>query len=80
MNNTKDETVYEYCNHCEWEVPLPLELGTYNCPNCGLKIINCTMCNNGKCDSCDLSKRAELTNEILEKYLNEVFDKPVNKK
>lgn len=43
MNGEKGIT-YEYCPHCESEVQLPNRLGVYVCPNCGRRIVNCSMC------------------------------------
>lgn len=37
-------TTYEYCPHCEAEVELKAELSVQKCPNCGMYIVACSMC------------------------------------
>ena len=49
-----ENTTWEWCQNCDEEVELPLILGLYHCPNCGEKIINCSMCENVHCVDCKI--------------------------
>lgn len=54
-------TTYEYCPHCESEVELKAELSVQKCPNCGMYIVACSMCE--ECIShCKLDERAKSMN------------------
>lgn len=57
----EDMTTYEYCPHCESEVELKAELSVQKCPNCGMYIVACSMCE--ECIShCKLDERAKSMN------------------
>lgn len=57
----EDLTTYEYCPHCETEVELKAELSVQKCPNCGMFIVACSMCD--KCISpCKLEDEAKNLN------------------
>ena len=68
MNGAEGIT-YEYCPHCESEVQLPNRLGVYVCPNCGRRIVNCSMCRasqdevEGCCTNCPLEYMAHKEDE-----------------
>jgi predicted RNA-binding Zn-ribbon protein involved in translation (DUF1610 family) len=38
------DTIWEWCPYCESEVKLPAVMGRYECPECGKKILTCTLC------------------------------------
>lgn len=73
-NTNKDEDYcYEHCPHCDAEVALKAELGVQTCPNCGKKLVTCSMClatdaNDGKnyCSNCCLCYQAERENEEMD--------------
>lgn len=57
----EDLTTYEYCPHCETEVELKAELNVQKCPNCGMYIVACSMCD--ECISpCKLEDKAKKLN------------------
>ena len=45
------EKTYEVCPHCGCEVELDAELKVQTCPECGKRIVTCSMCR--ACDSAD---------------------------
>lgn len=55
---TKDDTLVEYCPHCEQEVDLHFSFAIQRCPNCGKLIAPCNLCNHNLCDcaNCPLAK------------------------
>ena len=58
---------YEVCPHCEEEVMLDPELKVQTCPNCGKRIVTCSMCRacdteDNYCSKCCLSFQAEMEN------------------
>ena len=57
---------YEVCPYCEEEVKLPAKLGIYTCPNCGKRIISCSMCTTFYCGNCKLYEEAECQNYQIE--------------
>ena len=64
---------YEVCPHCEQEVELDAQLSVQTCPNCGKRIVACSMClaneaNDGKkyCSNCCLCYQAEQENKPVE--------------
>jgi len=62
---------YEVCPHCDTEVMLDPELKVQTCPNCGKRIVTCSMCracDSGEdyCTKCCLSYQAERENEEME--------------
>lgn len=66
LTEVEDDSVYEYCPHCDCEVPMVNEFKVQVCPNCGKYIVVCNLCpllSDGKCPTlCPL--------EILAKELN----------
>ena len=71
----KKNTTYEVCPHCEAEVELNAELAVQTCPNCGKRIVTCSMCracdaNDGKsyCANCCLCYQAEAENLEADSY------------
>ena len=69
MKKNTTYTTYEVCPHCEAEVELNAELAVQTCPNCGKRIVTCSMCracdaNDGKsyCANCCLCYQAEAEN------------------
>lgn len=70
MSDFDYEHAYEVCPHCEEEVMLDAELKVQTCPNCGMRIVTCSMCracdaNDGKnyCSNCCLDYQANAENE-----------------
>lgn len=58
---------YEVCPFCDTEVMLDPELKVQTCPNCGRRIVTCSMCracDSGEdyCSKCCLSFQAEMEN------------------
>ena len=49
-----NELITEMCPHCENEVELPYKLGYHECPECGVKIINCKRCVKMECNNCPI--------------------------
>lgn len=70
-NTPIDDSVEEYCGHCDTYVPLTNELKVQKCPNCGRAIVPCSICpmleqDNYplmKCGSCPLAKLCEDSNK-----------------
>lgn len=75
MKKNTTYTTYEVCPHCEAEVELNAELAVQTCPNCGKRIVTCSMCracdaNDGKsyCANCCLCYQAEAENLEADAY------------
>jgi len=65
-----ENVTYEVCPHCEEEVELKAELSVQTCPNCGKRIVACSMClaceTTGKyCSLCCLDYQAQIENEEI---------------
>lgn len=66
---------YEVCPRCEQEVELQAELKVQTCPNCGKRIVTCSMClacndrlyGGNYCNNCCLCYQAEQENTNEEK-------------
>lgn len=76
--------VTEWCPHCETEVELDAKMAVQECPNCGMYIVPCSMCEKESCVDCDLCNESEKLNEgrepsvevkSLAVFLTENFDK-----
>lgn len=73
------DKTYEVCPHCGAEVELDAELKVQTCPECGNRIVTCSMClacdaddmPNGYCSMCCLCYQAEQEN--LNKVKEEEF-------
>lgn len=50
--------VWELCPHCSYEVPLKKSFRIQHCPNCGERILPCSLCDMDKenCSECPLKK------------------------
>lgn len=64
------DCTYEVCPYCEKEVMLKAELMVQTCPNCGRRIVTCSMClacdaNDGRkyCLNCCLEYQAHIENK-----------------
>lgn len=62
---------YEVCPHCGEEVQLEPELKVQTCPNCGKRIVTCSMCRacdteDNYCSKCCLCYQAEMENREAE--------------
>lgn len=71
MNEFDFHHTYEVCPHCEEEVMLEPELKVQTCPNCGKRIVTCSMCRacdtpDNYCTHCCLRYQAEKENEELQ--------------
>ena len=71
MSEFDFEHAYEVCPHCEEEVMLDPELKVQTCPNCGRRIVTCSMCracDSGEnyCSKCCLCYQAEQENKELQ--------------
>ena len=71
MSDFDFDHAYEVCPHCEEEVMLDPELKVQTCPNCGRRIVTCSMCracNTGEryCALCCLDYQAKKENEELQ--------------
>lgn len=71
MSDFDFEHAYEVCPHCEEEVMLDPELKVQTCPNCGRRIVTCSMCracDTGEryCALCCLDYQAKKENEELQ--------------
>ena len=71
MSEFDFEHAYEVCPHCEEEVMLDPELKVQTCPNCGRRIVTCSMCracDTGEryCALCCLDYQAKVENEELQ--------------
>ena len=61
---------HEVCPHCGHEVTLDAELKVQTCPNCGRRIVTCSMCRAtyepaNYCKDCCLCYQAEVENKEL---------------
>lgn len=71
MSEFDYDHAYEVCPHCEEEVMLDPELKVQTCPNCGRRIVTCSMCracDTGEryCALCCLDYQAKKENEELQ--------------
>ena len=71
MSDFDFEHTYEVCPHCEEEVMLDPELKVQTCPNCGKRIVTCSMCRacdsgDNYCARCCLCYQAEQENKERE--------------
>ena len=71
MSDFDFDHAYEVCPHCEEEVMLDPELKVQTCPNCGRRIVTCSMCracDTGEryCALCCLDYQAKKENEELQ--------------
>lgn len=55
--------VTEWCPHCETEVKLKGKMAVQECPNCGMYIVPCSMCDYGGCADCEYDRECERLNE-----------------
>lgn len=64
MDNPNDnDECFECCPHCEEEVALPFEFKVHTCPNCGKRIVPCSICPLKNCvKPCPLEKQAQIEN------------------
>ena len=65
-----DNHAYEVCPFCETEVRLDAELKVQTCPNCGKRIVTCSMCRaadseDNYCTRCCLCYQAEAENQDM---------------
>ncbi len=72
MPNININTTSEYCPHCDTVVELDAELKVQTCPNCGKRIVACSMClacdsDKNYCTNCCLCYQAEQENLNMEK-------------
>lgn len=65
----EEDIVYEYCPHCEEEVILSNDFKVQVCPNCGMHIVPCSICDLlaiGRCRGhCKLEEEAKKLNGEL---------------
>ena len=71
MSEFDFDHAYEVCPHCEEEVMLDPELKVQTCPNCGRRIVTCSMCRacdteEDYCTKCCLSYQAMVENEEMQ--------------
>lgn len=54
----QENILWELCPHCSYEVPLKKSFRIQHCPNCGEKILPCSLCDMDKenCSECPLKK------------------------
>ena len=52
----KDDGITEWCSNCCDEVSLVSKFEAQTCPNCGERILPCSMCFMDSCDDCPLSE------------------------
>ena len=69
---------WEVCPDCGEEVMLDAELKVQTCPNCGMRIVPCSMCracdtDKPFCTNCCLCYQAELENREKEEELKHQF-------
>lgn len=73
------EKTEEYCPHCDEYVEVDAELKVVTCPNCGKRIVVCSMCRacdsgnatgpTGFCTNCCLDYQAKVENgEIRDRW------------
>lgn len=53
-----NETVTEWCSHCEHEVELPNRFEPHICPSCQEEILPCAQCESQECNNCPLVVKA----------------------
>ena len=68
----EENKTYEVCPHCNEEVALDAELKVQTCPNCGKRIVTCSMCRacdteDNYCNLCCLNYQAKVENEDKER-------------
>lgn len=56
-------TTYEYCPHCASEVELKHEMTVQQCPNCGMWICPCSICE-GCHPKCEIENECKKLNRI----------------
>jgi predicted RNA-binding Zn-ribbon protein involved in translation (DUF1610 family) len=71
MSEFDFQHAYEVCPHCNEEVMLEPELKVQTCPNCGMRIVTCSMCRacetgENYCSKCCLEYQAQIENEEME--------------
>jgi predicted RNA-binding Zn-ribbon protein involved in translation (DUF1610 family) len=71
MSEFDFQHAYEVCPHCNEQVMLEPELKVQTCPNCGKRIVTCSMCracDSGEnyCSRCCLEYQARIENEEME--------------
>jgi predicted RNA-binding Zn-ribbon protein involved in translation (DUF1610 family) len=73
MNEFDFNHAYEVCPYCDTEVMLDAELKVQTCPNCGKRIVTCSMCRATDCGDgidycsrCCLCAQARLENKEIE--------------
>ena len=71
MSEFDFDHAYEVCPHCDTEVMLDAELKVQTCPNCGKRIVTCSMCRacdteENYCTRCCLSYQAMVENFEME--------------
>lgn len=71
MSDFDFQHTYEVCPHCEEEVMLDPELKVQTCPNCGRRIVTCSMCRareegENYCSKCCLEYQANAENLEME--------------
>ena len=71
---------WEVCPDCGEEVMLDAELKVQTCPNCGMRIVPCSMCracdtDKPFCTNCCLCYQAEVENREREEELKHQFTK-----
>lgn len=72
------EHCWEVCPDCGEEVMLDAELKVQTCPNCGMRIVPCSMClacdtDKPYCSHCCLCYQAEMENKLKEEELKHQF-------
>ena len=72
MSEFDYDHAYEVCPHCEEEVMLDPELKVQTCPNCGRRIVTCSMCracdtDGNYCSKCCLCYQAEQENKEMQR-------------
>ena len=77
MSEFEHKNAYEVCPHCGEEVKLDAELKVQTCPNCGKRIVTCSMCracDSGEnyCSKCCLCFQAEAENADIELLHNDI--------
>lgn len=71
MSEFEFQHIYEVCPHCNEGVMLEPELKVQTCPNCGKRIVACSMClacetTENYCSKCCLAYQARIENEEME--------------
>lgn len=58
------DTIEEYCPHCDIYVYLEHDFKVQKCPNCGKRLVPCSICPLGQCSKhCPLERYAIILNE-----------------